>query len=162
MMYYHGGKPGLGVGDSLIPSAPHVYDGCPICVARLEGRRYTFGEWRAWLATQGPKGQEVIRRIAEFPDDAEVDPPSRNEKVYITSDEEYATWYAARSGHGDLYQVVPVGELIQSEEDLFPTWMVDEAVIIAVIRRRVFLTRKNRRSLDRRWMRAERGEKVRA
>lgn len=153
--YFHGGKIGLRVGQSLVPSPPHVEDGCPICVARAEGRTPTAGEFRDWLIQQGPRGIAIAAQMEGVPDDAPLDPPSEQRAVYITSDELYARWYAARSGNGDLYEVIPVGELTPSPEDHFPTWTVSAAKIIRVLKRRVHLTYDQRRRLMSAWKEAD-------
>ena len=157
-VYFHGGKAGLRVGDSIIPgppAAPMADDGCPVCIARREGRVYTFGEYRGWLATQGEGGQRVLAAIADAPDSVPVDPPSARNAVYITTERDYARWYAARS-KGDLYRVDPDGELEPSNEDSFPTFTVGSATIVEVIDRGVRLVRSDRRRLDRKWSKADR------
>lgn len=52
--YYHGGRRGLKVGDLLVPSHPHVVDGCPICIARAAGIAMTVGEFKEWLRQTVP------------------------------------------------------------------------------------------------------------
>ena len=154
-MLYHGGKAGLTVGDLLVPSPPHVFDGCPICVARSEGRALTVGEFRAHLATLGDRAAPILRLLADARDDEPVDPPSERDAVYVTTDREYARWYAARS-RGDLYRVEPGSPLLATTEDHFPSFTVPQAKIVEVIERRVVLTRRDRRLLQRRWAKADR------
>lgn len=149
--FYHGGAPGLKPGDTLRPSPPHVEDGCPVCVARAEGRSLTVGEFKDWLRTQGPRALPVLWQLEDAPDGAPVDPPSATKAVYITSDPLYAAWYAARSGNGDLYRVKPLGLRTPSPEDHFPTWTVPAARVVEVVRRRVVLTERERRELDAAW-----------
>lgn len=153
--YFHGGKAGLRVGYQIVPSPPHVEDGCPICVARAAGRTLTVGEWRLWLAGQGPRARALAAQLVNVPDDAPVDPPSAQKAVYVTTDELYARWYAARSGNGDLYEVTPIGELTPSPEDHFPTWTCQAAKIVAVRKRNVRLTYEQRRDLLHRWKEAD-------
>lgn len=153
-VYFHGGKAGLSVGDLLVPSPPHVTDGCPVCVARAEGRVMRVGEYRAWLRTLGPRADPVLAALADADDWEPVDPPTRESAVYFTSDALYATWYAARS-RGDLYRVVPVGPLVASTEDHFPTWTAPSARVVEVLRRSVRLQRRERRELLRRWKKAD-------
>ncbi|WP_327415465.1 hypothetical protein [Streptomyces sp. NBC_01233] len=125
---FHGGASGLNPGDLLVPHPPKVLDGCPICVARAAGESY------------------------EVPGVGVIDPPTgRPERIYVTSDREYARFYASRYWLGDLYTVEPVGELEPSTEDFFPTWSVPEARVVGVVSRAVRLTDKQRRTLDRRW-----------
>lgn len=155
---FHGGKPGLNRGDLLVPSPPHVDDGCPICLARRAGRALTVGEFRAFL--QPFAGRDVQARKAlemlDGADDSEpVDPPSGREAVYVTADEAYARWYAARS-RGDLYLVAPVGQREPSTEDPFPSWTCQSARVVAVLCRNVRLRRRERRALLRRWQKADR------
>lgn len=154
--YFHGGVRGLGIGDILEPSSPHVTDGCPVCVARASGRVLRVGEYRRWLRTLSPKdAAPILAQLVDAPDDAPIDPPSALPSIYITTDPGYARWYAARS-QGDLYRVVPLGALKVSAEDHFPTWTVPSARIVAVIERDVQLTRRDRRVMQRRWKVADR------
>jgi len=151
---FHGGVRDLRVGDRVVPSPPHVTDGCPLCVARAQGRTMLVGEYRAWLATMGPRAKPAIDALADAPDDAPVDPPTPPGRVYLTSDREYARWYAARSA-GDMYRVEPVGRYERSPDDHFPTWTAASAIVREVVERRVRLDRKDRRALSRRWKRAD-------
>lgn len=159
--YYHGGKAGLKPGELLVPSPPHVDDGCPICVARREGRGVTVGEYRAWLAQFGDRARSILDMLVNAPDAALIDPPSKHKAVYITTERAYARWYAARS-RGDLYVIQPIGEVTPSDEDSFPSFIVDRAVVSAVLERDVRLDRRDRRALDRQWAKADRrvGHKV--
>lgn len=154
--YFHGGISGLDAGDHLVPTGPHVFDGCPICEARAQGRTVTVGQYRAWLRQYGEASRHVLRSLEGALDYEVIDPPSAQRAVYITSDLDYATWYAARSGHGDLYEVVPVGPVRPSTEDLFPSWTCAEARVARVLRRAVHLTRTERRRIAHRWKKAER------
>lgn len=155
MTYYHGGVAGLSVGDELVPSPPHVSDGCPVCVARAAGRVCTVAEYRRWARRLGEPGRKILEVLAGAPDDAPVDPPSERRAVYFTSSIDYATWYAARS-RGDLYAVEPLGLIEHSPEDNFPTWTTPKARVVAVVRRAVVLTRRERRRIDRLWGKADR------
>lgn len=156
MTYYHGGFPGLQPGDQIKPAPPHVEDGCPVCQARAEGRRYTIGEFREWL---GGFGTPEARRALEMVKDADprepVDPPSKPGRVYITNHHDYARWYAARS-RGDLYEVEPVGKIEESTEDHFPSWTSGAATVKRVVERRVVLDRRDRRKLMREWGKRDR------
>jgi len=154
MTFYHGGKAGLAIGDAVVPAPPHVEDGCPVCVARREGRTLTVGEYRRWLQQFGPKAEPVLNILRDAPDWAPVDPPSARQAVYVTTSLEYAMWYAARS-RGDLYQVKPIGELEPSPEDHFPTFTVSRAVVVAVLRRAVALNRTERRRILHLWKKAD-------
>ena len=153
--YFHGGKPGLHPGDLLVPAPPHVVDdGCPVCVARRDGRACTVGEFRHWLHQFGPRAARALRELEGQPDDAPIDPPSAKQAVYITTSQAYATWYAARS-QGDLYQVAPIGEVERSLEDHFSSWTTPVATVIRVLRRDVRLTRTERRTIMRQWKKAD-------
>lgn len=155
MKFFHGGKAGLGIGDRLVPAPPHVDDGCPICLARRQGRVFTVGEYRAWLLSiGGQQAERVLAMLEGAPDSAPVDPPSAKSAVYITTDREYALFYAARS-RGDLYEVRPCGAIERTTEDHFPSWTASEAVITAVLRRKVQLTRTERRRILHRWKKAD-------
>ena len=150
MTWYHGGIGKMKVGDTLVPSSPHVEDGCPICEARAAGRVVTVGEYRAWLRQQGPRALPVLKMLADAPDDAPIDPPTGKRAIYFTTDLMYARWYAARS-RGDLYEVRPVGPVERSKEDAFPTWTAGAAIVSRVVERKVRLTRADRREMTRRW-----------
>jgi hypothetical protein len=103
----------------------------------------------------GPKAAPLLAQLALAPDDAPIDPPSVLKAVYLTTDIGYARWYAGRSA-GDLYRVVPLGALVPSTEDHFPTWTTPRARIVAVVERDVQLTRRDRRAMLRRWKQADR------
>lgn len=156
MTWFHGGKAGLSVGDLVVPAPAHVEDGCPICEAKREGRCCTVGEYRRWLRRFGQRAEPVLLKLSGVPDDELMDPPrAASDGVYLTSSLEYATWYAARSGHGDLYQVRPEGELKPSPEDHFPTVVAERAIVVAVLRRAVTLTRTERRRIEHAWKKAD-------
>ncbi|MDQ0961958.1 hypothetical protein QFZ66_005836 [Streptomyces sp. B4I13] len=130
--YFNGGVPGLKPGDLVTPHQPAVVDGCPICVARAKGETYRDEQGRV------------------------VDPPTgRPDRVYITTDREYARFYASKTWLGDLYVVEPVGELQESTEDPFPTWTCEAARVRSVYSRAVRLTPGQRRTLSTRWGRAD-------
>lgn len=154
-LFFHGGKAGLDVGDLLVPSPPHGDDGCPVCEARKAGRVCTVGEFRRWLMQFGPRAEKALRMLADAAESDPMDPPSAEQAVYITTSQPYATWYAATRGHGDVYQVVPVGEAMRTSEDSFPAWTVKSARIVRVIRRGVHLTRTERREIERLWKKAD-------
>lgn len=153
---YHGGVGGLSVGGVLEPSPPHVTDGCPACVARAEGRVLTVGEFRTWAAGFGDRAVPVLRMLEGEPDGAPMDPPSAESGVYMTTHYGYALWYAARSGHGDLYEVEPIGPAHASPDDFFPTLIAGTARVVRVLRRGVWLTRRERREISREWAKRER------
>jgi hypothetical protein len=112
------------------------------------------GEYRAWLAQFGERARPVLEALAGADDSEPMDPPSSREAIYLTTDLEYARWYAARS-QGDLYEAVAVGEATRSTEDRFPTWTAATARVTKVIERRVRLCRRDRRALMRRWKKAD-------
>ncbi|MEV0584056.1 hypothetical protein [Nonomuraea sp. NPDC050310] len=124
--YWHGGAPGLQVGDLILPGRPNFVDGCAVCDAHRAGQSHAF------------------------------DPLTQHtDRVYITTDREYARFYASKYPKGDLYTVVPVGELTLSSEDHFPSWHVAQARVVSVYDRYVTLTAKQRRTLLNRWKRAD-------
>jgi hypothetical protein len=125
--YWHGGAPGLNVGDLIEPGRPHFVDGCEVCDAHRAGQ------------------------------DHALDPLTRHtDRVYITTDREYARFYASKYPRGDLYTVQPVGDPVPSDEDHFPAWHVPQARVVSVYDRYVALTPKQRRTLMSRWRRADR------
>lgn len=121
--YFHGGAPGLRVGDIVAPrpdgDTSHLRDGCPTCVARREG--------------------------SPLPSD-NLDPSL----VYITTVRDYARIYAAGYGGGALYRVEPIGELAPSPDPV-PSWGVRAARVIAVYDAHVTLTKAEVRRAIRRW-----------
>jgi hypothetical protein len=124
---WHGGVPGLKVGDLIQPGHERkAKDGCPICEAR------------AAEAAGGPR--PVIDGLSQHRDG-----------VYLTTDREYARHYASLWGRGDLYRVEPVGDPVRSTEDTIETYVADAARVLAVYERAVLLTMKQRRHLFRRW-----------
>lgn len=126
--YFHGGIPGLKPGDLITPHPPNVVDGCDICAAKAAGRQPVV------------EGLGVVDPLTE-----------RTDRVYVTTDREYARFYASKYPRGDLYVVEPVGELEPSTEDHFPSWTVSAVRVRTVYDRYVRLTDKQRRSLLRRW-----------
>ncbi|MFF3875867.1 hypothetical protein [Streptomyces sp. NPDC001978] len=114
------------------PAPPHVVDDCKVCEARAAGLTATTSDGQA------------------------VDPPTgRPDRVYTTSDREYARFYASRYWYGDLYTVEPVGETEASTEDPWPTWCVPAARVVSVYTRAVQLTPHQRRTLLQRWAKAD-------
>ncbi|MFD6935293.1 hypothetical protein ACFWAP_03925 [Streptomyces goshikiensis] len=125
---FHGGVPGLKVGDLVEPSPPRHVVGCAVCAARARGEDYVV------------------------PDLGSIDPPTgRPDRVYFTSDREYGRFYASLAWRGDLYVVEPVGDIEPSTEDYFPTWCAPAARVLSVYTRAVQLTMPERRRLYRRW-----------
>lgn len=123
---YHGGMPGLWVGDIIYPGQAerrYVHD-CPTCRAQQAGH-----------AHHG------------------MDPATPPEWVYATSDRVYARYYASRALGGTLYRVQLEGDIEPSMEDppQFPTWRGRQARVVAVLDRRIQLTHTERRSLFIRW-----------
>lgn len=129
--YFHGGIPDLKPGDLITPHPPKVVDDCPICVARANGQTAVIS------------GEPV-------------DPATgRPDRVYVTTDREYARFYASKFWQGDLYVVEPVGDLEPSTEDRFPSWTCEAARVRTVYQRCVLLTPKQRRALLKRWTAAD-------
>lgn len=130
--YFHGGIPSLKPGDLITPHPPNVVDGCDICAAKAAGQQPVVD------------GLGVVDPLTERPD-----------RVYLTSDREYARFYASKYPLGDLYVVEPVGDLEPSAEDHFPTWTAPAARVASVYDRAVRLTPHRRRTLLRRWKAAD-------
>lgn len=129
---FHGGVPDLRPGDLIKPHPPNVVEGCATCEARAAGRNH------------------------EVPGLGVVDPATlHTDRVYVTSDREYARFYASKYWLGDLYQVEPVGDLLASDEDHFPTWMCEAARVVSVVSRAVRLTDRQRRTLTNKWDRRD-------
>lgn len=124
--YWHGGAPGLRVGDPITPPQDadrgHLVDGCPTCEARRAGGRFDS-------------------------DHAALD------RVYITTDREYARIYAYGYPRGALYRVEPVGELEETTgvDDPAPSWAVPAATVLAVYDPLVTMTTQQLRRTLRRY-----------
>lgn len=122
--YWHGGAPGLTIGDLVTPRPlgdnAHLVDGCATCEARRAATP---------LATDS------------------LDPT----RVYITTDREYARLYAAGYPRGGLYRVDPIGDMVETTDidDPVPSWSVTSARVIGVYDSVVVLTTKQVRGLIR-------------
>lgn len=128
--YWHGGVPGLSVGDLIKPGHERKHhDGCQWCEAR--------------------KAQ------AEGGDAPFLDPLAKPDRVYFTSDRLYAKHYASLYGRGWLYRVEPVGEVEKSEEDSIESWCAPAVRVLSVYERAVLLTMSERRRLFRAWTLAD-------
>jgi len=130
--YWHGGMPGLRVGDLIEPGHERATrDDCPICDARRVGTSLAAGN-------------------------AIIDAPSAHrDRIYITTDRLYAKHYASLYGRGDLYRVEPIGDLLRSTEDSYETYAVTAARVVSVYDRAVLLTWSERRRLYREWGQAD-------
>lgn len=129
MRLFHGGVPGLRVGDIILPGHDRRHhDGCPWCEARANGGAY--------LGMDGPTRREG--------------------RVYATPNRLYAKHYASLWGRGDLYRVAPVGELERSTEDSIDAFCAEAFTVAAVLDRAVLLTWSERRRLFRVWGHADR------
>lgn len=124
------------VGDLLVPGERHYEDGCPVCVAKREGRTFMLNGMP-------------------------VDPMNRHEdRVYVTTDREYARFYASKYPTGDLYRVEPPDDVLDmldvGSEDPFPTWALPSVRVVAVYERAVRLTHRQRVTLLERWRQVDR------
>lgn len=130
--YWHGGMPGLRVGDLIEPGHERATrDDCPICDARRVGASLAAGN-------------------------AIIDAPSAHrDRIYITTDRLYAKHYASLYGRGDLYRVEPIGDLLRPTEDSYETYAVTAARVVSVYDRAVLLTWSERRRLYREWGQAD-------
>lgn len=128
MRLWHGGVPGLRVGDLLEPGHDRfLHDGCPFCEARAAGEAHLG-----------------------------IDPPSAHQdRVYVTTNRLYAKHHASLWGRGDLYRVEAVGDLVRSTEDTIETYTAPAARVLAAYDRAVLLTWTERRRLDREWAAAD-------
>ena len=131
---YHGGIPGLRVGDLIEPGHERqAVKDCPWCKARAKGEA-------------GPGG---------------IDGPSvHHDNVYATTHRLYAKYYASLYGRGDLYRVETVGDAPRSDEDSFETYRAPALRVLAVLDRAVLLTMTERRRLAREWLAADRAKSL--
>lgn len=133
MRLYHGGVPGLRVGDIIKPGHERrLHDGCQYCDARAQGK------------------------TAISPDGHLIDGPSqRQDRVYATTHRLYAKHYASLWGRGDLYRVTTGGAAESSTEDSFDTVCAERLLVVGVLDRAVLLTWSERRRLWREWGQAD-------
>lgn len=133
---WHGGVAGMRVGDIITPghADERHVEGCPICAAHARG------------------------------ESTAIDPITPEGRVYVTTDRQYARYYASRAGLGWLYSVEPIGPLTKSTEDHFDSWWCEEVRVVSIAERAVRLTDTERRRLFVRWggTPAEYDEMVRA
>lgn len=119
---WHGGKPGLTVGDMVLPSSVTGVEPATLGVAeRLGG------------------DAETVRR----------------DRVYVTSDRQVATAYAAMFPNGALYEVEPVGTVEPDPDCLVEglSWRAPAARVVRVVDPVVWLSSKPAR----RWLRMANG-----
>ncbi|GIH69458.1 hypothetical protein [Sphaerimonospora thailandensis] len=124
LRYWHGGAPGLTPGDLIEPRP---------------------GDDRRHLVDGCPRCEA---RKAGQP---LADDHARADRIYVTTDRDYARVYAAGYPRGGLYVVEPLGELEETTgvDDPAPSWAVTSARVVAVYDPVVVATRKDWR----RWMR---------
>lgn len=135
--YFHGGIPDLNRGDLIKPHPPRIVDGCPICVARAAGKNLTV------------PGLGVVDPATKHPD-----------RVYVSTDRDYARFYASKFWLGDLYVVEPVGDVVASVEDPFPSFTCEGARILSIVSRAVRLTDRQRTTLTNKWKRRDEAARV--
>lgn len=125
---YHGGRPGLRVGDVITPEmgGRPAHEGCLFCEARQQE------------AVGGQRS--VIDSL-----------PTHRDRVYATPNRLYAKYYASLWGRGDLYRVEPVGEAVRSGEDTIESWHAPGWWIVKIYERAVLLTWTERRRLLKQW-----------
>ena len=128
MRLFHGGVTGLREGDLIEPGHDRKqHDGCPWCEARANGGAY--------LGMDGPSHHQ--------------------DRVYATTSRLYARFHASLYGHGDLYRVEPVGDLLRSTEDTVDSYHALQFRVAGVLDRAVLLTNSERRRLWREWEAAD-------
>lgn len=107
---FHGGMPGLKVGDLVVPQESPGWhrDDCSWCRSGADDSRHP-------------------------------------ETIYVTTEREYARYYASRFGKGWLYVVEPVGDVERSTEDGPETYRCASALVRSIYERCVVVTRNQRR-----------------
>lgn len=124
--YWHGGAPDLHPGDLIEPRP-------------ADDTRHLVDDCPVCEA----------RRRGEQLDSDDNDP----NLIYITTDRDYARFYANGYPRGALYRVEPVGELVdRTEYDPVPSWGCSAARVLTVYDPVVSLTAKELRRLERRWL----------
>lgn len=119
---YHGGVPGLRKGDTITPRTDTAH------------------------LVDGCPTCEARRAGTPLPDD-DLDPSL----IYVSTDREYASIYAAGYPRGALYQVETDGPMTPSP-DPAPSWGVPSAVVVAVLDPLVRFTPAQTRRIIRRYM----------
>lgn len=125
LRYWHGGAPGLNPGDLIHPRTGDTRHLIDGCPT-CEARR------------------------AGQPLDTDH---TRTDRIYITTDKDYARIYAAGYPRGALYTVQPVGDLEETTDvdDPAPSWACPSARVLAVYDPVVILTPAHVRRLLRRF-----------
>lgn len=124
MTLFHGGVPGLRIGERIEPGHERLaHPGCKWCEARAQGGAYLGMDGPSWHA----------------------------DKTYSTTSRLYAKHYASLWGYGDLYRVSLIGEGEPSLEDSMPSMISPALRVEAVLDRAVRLTPSERRKLTREW-----------
>lgn len=121
---YHGGAPGLRPGDLITPRPANDTD----------------------HLLDGCPTCEARRTGKQFAHD-DLDP----DLVYVTTDRDYATIYAAGYPRGALYRVEVTGDLTPSPDPV-PSWGTREARVAAVLDPLVRLSAHDARRLMRRYI----------
>ena len=121
--YFHGGAPGLRPGDTITPPA--------------EGTRHLVDGCQVCEARKA--GQPL------------QDDHARPDRIYITTERDYARIYAAGYPKGALYTVEPLGDLEETTgvDDPVPSWACPAARVLKVYDPLVIASPKD----VRRWMR---------
>lgn len=82
------------------------------------------------------------------------------DRVFATPVRLYAKHFASKWGHGWLYSVEAVGELVRSEMDSFESYHAAMFRVVGVCEREVLLTMSERRRLMRLWTEADKSAGV--
>jgi hypothetical protein len=126
LRYWHGGAPGLRPDELITPP---------------------LGEGRGHLVDGCPTCEARLHGDPLASDHARAD------RIYITTDREYARVYAGGYPRGALYRVEPVGDMDETTgvDDPVPSWAVPAARVLAVYDPLVTMTPKQVRQVLRRY-----------
>jgi 8-oxo-dGTP diphosphatase len=114
--FYHGGRPGLQVGDMLLP--PTITGVRSNTAKLLDGLEGKYGIDHEHL--------EAIQLRTH---------QRQNHCVFVTKELQIATWIASRHPQrGDVYQVEPLGNIVDTTHMSFSEATCDRARIVAVVK----------------------------
>jgi dual specificity phosphatase 3 len=120
-IWYHGGTPGLHVGDILLP--PTLTGMTTMMDRTIDGTKDVGVSF---------EDREVVRQMFHR---------NENHRVFVTKDKMIAVMFAMRHPQvGDVYQVEPFGDLADITSFSFSQTTCDRARVVAVVMKRVTYT----------------------
>lgn len=135
-IFYHGGRPGLKVGDMLLPPSvtgvTTFLDG--VATAQMDELNAMIDDGA--YGTEGTEGmRQTVVETLEGMRQAAHDRESH--RVYATRDFRYALGMAMRHDGGAVYRVTPIGNVEHTTTSAGAETACDSAHIVEVVKRRV-------------------------